>query len=116
MALSPGKRHVDPPSICGIRWIHLFEQDTEAGAVFCPETDQIPLARRPRERFELQTGGAARVFVGGPDDRPVPRAGRWRSTAEGIVIELPATEREQAVTWRIVEATPIRIVVSIIQP
>ncbi|HWQ70180.1 MAG TPA: hypothetical protein VN494_09585 [Patescibacteria group bacterium] len=94
----------------------MFEQDTGAGAVYCPETDQIPLARRPRERIELQAGGAARVFVGGADDRPVPRAGRWHATSEGILIELPATDRERATTWRIVEATPTRLVVSTIPP
>lgn len=114
MATSPRKARVDPSTICGIRWIHVFEQDTGAGAVYRPETDHISLARRPRERLELQPGGAARVFVGGADDRPVPRAGRWRATPEGIVIEMPATDREQAMTWRIVEATPTRVVVSIV--
>jgi hypothetical protein len=116
MAPSPRKARVDPSTICGIRWIHVFEQDTGAGAVFYPETDQIPLARRPRERLELQAGGTARVFVGGADDRPVPRAGRWRATPKGIVIEMPAADREQAMTWRIVEATPTRVVVSIVPP
>ena len=107
---------MDPSTICDIRWIHVFEQDTEAGAVFYPETDQIPLARRPREQLELQAGGVARVFVGGADDRPVLRAGRWRATSEGIMIELPAAGREQAMTWHIVEATPTRVVVSIVPP
>lgn len=116
MTRSPRKARVDPSMICGIRWIHAFEQDTGAGAVFYPETDQIPLARRPRERLELQAGGAARVFVGGADDRPVPRTGRWRATPEGIVIEVPAADREQAMTWRIVEATPTRVVVSMVPP
>lgn len=116
MILPPRKARVDPSTICGIRWIHAFEQDTGAGAVFCPETDQIPLARRPRERLELQAGGAARVFVGGADDRPVPRIGRWRATSEGIMIEVPAADREQAMTWRIVEATPTRVVVSMVPP
>lgn len=116
MGHSSKKVRIDPSTICGVRWIHLFEQDTTAGAVYCPETDRIPLARRPRERIELQAGGAARVYVGGADDRPVPRAGRWRATSEGIVIELPATDREHAVTWRIIEATPTRLVVSIVLP
>ncbi len=116
MARSSRKARVDPSTICGIRWIHTFEQDTKAGAVYCPETDQIPLSRRPREQFELRAGGAAQVFVGGPDDRPVPRAGRWRATSEGIVIKVPATDREQAMTWRIVEVTPTRVVVSIVPP
>jgi hypothetical protein len=116
MARSSRKARLDPSTICGIRWIHTFEQDTKAGAVYCPETDRIPLSRRPRERIELQIGGAARVFVGGPDDRPVPRAGQWRATSEGILIELPATDREPTTTWRIVEATPTRLVVSIIPP
>ena len=116
MAPSPRKLRVDPSTICGIRWIHVFEQDTGVGAVYRPETDRIPLARRPREQLELQAGGAAQVFVGGADDRPVPRAGRWRATSEGIMIELPAAGREQAMTWRIVEATPTRVVVSIVPP
>jgi len=116
MAPSPRKARVDPSTICGIRWIHVFEQDTGVGAVYRPETDQIPLARRPREQLELQAGGAARVFVGGADDRPVLRTGRWRAMSEGIVIELPAAGREQAMTWRIVEATPTRVVVSIVPP
>ena len=102
---------VDPSDVCGVRWVHVFEEDTDAGAVYRPETDDIPLSRRPRERFELETGGAARVFVGGADDRPTARAATWRATANEIVIELTAARGDEPTTWRVVEGSKTRVVV-----
>ena len=101
---------VDPSDVCGVRWVHAFEEDTDAGAVYRPETDDIPLSRRPRERFELDPGGTARVFVGGADDRPTPRAASWHLAGEEILIELAARGRERA-AWRVVQGSKTRMVV-----
>ena len=90
------------------RWVHLYEQDSPKGEVYAPEDNAIPLSRRPRERLELKADGSATVFVGGADDRPVPRPARW--TEEGDRIVLTPTSGEPA--RRIVEHSATRLVVT----
>jgi hypothetical protein len=58
-------------------WVHVFEQDTAAGAVFRPEEGDIPLSRRPRERVEMHADGSAVLWAGGPDDRYVAQPATW---------------------------------------
>ncbi len=60
------------------RWVHVHEEDTATGAVYRPDGAAIPLSRRPREQLELDRNGSARVYVAGPDDRPVARAATWQ--------------------------------------
>lgn len=83
----------------GIRWVHVFEEDTPAEAVYRPDGADIPLSRRPRERLELDPDGTARVFVVGADDRPQPVATTWRKEGAGMVIVAPGGER-RIVEWR----------------
>src|SRR5262245_49048503 len=90
-------------------WVHVFEEDTAAGAVFRPESADIPLSRRPRERVEFQSGGGATIWKGGPDDRPAPSAARW--TQEGD--ELVARDSGGAVRLRVIEQSPDRLVVKL---
>ena len=67
-------------------WVHVFEEDTSAGAVFKPEDADIPLSRRPRERIEFRSGGAATLWTGGADDRPAPISARWTHEDDGLVV------------------------------
>ena len=66
----------------GVRWIHVFEEDTGEAEVFRPETQDVPLSRRPRRRLELSPDGTARILVPGPDDRLVESRGIWRAEGE----------------------------------
>jgi hypothetical protein len=95
-----------PPS--GI-WIHVFEEDTAAGAVFEPENAEIPLSRRPRERVEFRSGGAATIWKGGPDDRPAPIAARWTQEGDDLVVR----DSSGAVRLRVIEQSPGRLTVKL---
>jgi hypothetical protein len=88
-------------------WVHVFEEDTPAGAVYRPEDDDIPLSRRPRERLELDKDGDARVFTSGPDDRMVDHAARWREE-DGVLI---VRAREGRLELRIVDRSKKRLIV-----
>jgi hypothetical protein len=90
-------------------WVHVFEEDGAAGAVFKPENADIPLSRRPRERVEFRSGGAATIWKGGPDDRPAPIAARW--TKEGG--ELVVRDSGGGVRLRVVEQAPERLLVEL---
>jgi hypothetical protein len=88
-------------------WVHRFEEDTEAGAVYRPDDSGIPLSRRPRERFALEPGGAARLFLPGPDDRFIEEAATWKDEADGLVIR----SRGGGAELRIVDRSATRLVV-----
>ena len=68
------------------RWIHVFEEDTAEGEVYRPETDDIPLSRRPRRRLSFSPDGTARVLLPGPDDRLVETPARWAVEGEQVVV------------------------------
>jgi hypothetical protein len=78
---------VDASAIIGIRWVHVFEEDTNDGAMYRPETGSVPLSRRPREALTLHPDGSATVEAGGADDRPTRRSATWTDTPAGIVVE-----------------------------
>ena len=44
-----------------------------------PETEDVPLSRRPRRRLSFSPDGTARVLLPGPDDRLVERRGEMGS-------------------------------------
>ena len=77
---------MDPLTICGVRWVHVFEEDTPEGAVYRPDTTQVPLSRRPREALTLHEDGSAAIETGGPDDRSVRHPARWRLTGQELVV------------------------------
>jgi hypothetical protein len=91
-------------------WVHVFEEDTAEGAVYRPEDGDIPLSRRPRERFELDSDGSARLFVQGPDDRYVEQKATWREEGGAMVIRA----RQGGTELRIVERSPTKLVVKTI--
>lgn len=88
-------------------WVHVFEEDSPEGAVYRPEEDDIPLSRRPRERFQLERNGVARVLIPGPDDRYVEQPAKW-SEDKGDVVIRPSTGEP---SLRIVYQSPSRLIV-----
>lgn len=92
----------------GIRWVHVFEDDTPTVEVYRPDGDDIPLSRRPRESFELQPDGDASVYKGGADDRPEESRATWRDTPDGVVV----TEESTGARFRIVKQAPRQLIVS----
>jgi hypothetical protein len=101
---------VDASAIIGIRWVHVFEEDTKDGAVYRPETGPIPLSRRPRRALTLHAGGSAIIEEGGPDDRPTGHTARWTDTPTGIRVE-SATGQNAATSLTIAEASTTRLIV-----
>jgi hypothetical protein len=97
-------------ALFGVRWIHVFEEDTPDGEVFRPETDDIPLSRRPRRRLELSADGTARLFVPGPDDRLVETPATWEDEAGELVLRSRGGDRRRAVV-RIRDRSPTHLVV-----
>jgi hypothetical protein len=98
----------DRAALFATRWVHAYEEDDAAGAVYRPEDADLPLSRRPREGLALSADGSARVDLPGPDDRPRPRAAAWRDEGGEIVIApTDAPGRE----WRVVAWSPDRLVV-----
>jgi len=90
-------------------WVHVFEEDTAAGAVFRPENADIPLSRRPRERVEFRGGGAATIWKGGPDDRPAPIAARWTEGGDDLVVR----DNGGIVRLKVIEQSPDRLLVKL---
>ena len=90
-------------------WVHVFEEDGAAGAVFKPDTADIPLSRRPRERVEFHGGGAATIWKGGPDDRPAPIAARWTQEGDELVVR----DSGGSVRLRLIEQSPDRLLVKL---
>jgi hypothetical protein len=88
-------------------WVHVFEEDTAAAAVFRPENADIPLSRRPRERVEFRSGGAATIWKGGPDDRPAPIAARWTQEGDDLVVR----DSGDVVRLRVTGQSPDRLLV-----
>lgn len=97
----------EAPPLFSTTWLHVFEEDTPAGAVFRPEDADIPLSRRPRQRFELNADGTAVLLMPGPDDRFVAQPATWQETAGGLVVRGASGD----VRLTVVERSPDRLVV-----
>jgi hypothetical protein len=80
------RRPARPEYLFAARWVHVFEEDTAEGAVYRPETGDLPLSRRPREQFELSADGSARLFLPGAGDRPEAVPATWREEGQELVI------------------------------
>ena len=93
------------------RWIHAFEEDTPESEVYRPETEDVPLSRRPRRRLSFAADGSASVLLPGPDDRLVERAAAWRKEGGDIVVSSETAGGGPRQELRIVERSPDRLVV-----
>jgi hypothetical protein len=71
-------------------WVHVFEEDGPGGAVYRPESGELPLSRRPRQRLSFSPDGSARLVVGGPDDRLQSVAARWIEEQGEITVSAEA--------------------------
>jgi hypothetical protein len=100
---------VNIDAIVGIVWVHVFEEDTAAGAVFRPEDSDIPLSRRPRERFELSPGGKAAWITAGADDRPARGPAQWTEEGDEVVIR----DGSGKVRCRVVQRSRERLIVKL---
>ena len=98
----------DDESLFTTTWVHVFEQDTPAGAVYRPEDSDIPLSRRPRQRLVLERDGTARILMPGPDDRFIEQAATWKKEGSAVVIR--ATEAN--VQMRVMQKSPDSLIVS----
>ena len=76
----------DDDSLFTKTWVHVFEEDTPAGATYRPEESDIPLSRRPRERVVLERDGSAQIFLPGPDDRFVEQPATWKAVGDSLVV------------------------------
>jgi hypothetical protein len=103
---------VDASAIVGIRWVHVYEEDKTAGAVYRPDSGPVPLSRRPREALTLNADGSATVEAGGPDDRPTGRPARWSDTPAGIVVEAAAHGGQAPTVLTITQASADYLIVS----
>lgn len=90
------------------RWVHVFEEDTPEGAVYRPDSADLPLSRRPREQLELKADGSASVMMPGPDDRPVPIPARWEEQDGKVTVRTTGTTAREL---RIVSHSADRLVV-----
>ena len=90
-------------------WVHVFEADTAAGAVFKPEDADIPLSRRPREQIEFRSGGVATLWTGGADDRLAPISARWTQEDDGLVVR----DGDGTVRLRVLEQSADRLLVKL---
>jgi hypothetical protein len=93
------------------RWIHVFEEDTADGEVYRPETDDVPLSRRPRRRLELSRDGTARILVPGPDDRLVASAATWEAEGKELLIRA-GRGKSRGRPIRVREHSPTRLIVA----
>jgi hypothetical protein len=90
----------------------MFEEDTAEGEVYRPETDDVPLSRRPRRRLSLSPDGTAQVLLPGPDDRLVETPARWEAEGEQVVIGVGRGAGKAQAVIRIRDRSPTRLVVS----
>jgi len=79
--------------------------------VYRPETEELPLSRRPREGISLSSDGSARILLPGPDDRWVETAATWREEGDEIVVTAEAVEGRAPRVLRIAARSPTRLVV-----
>lgn len=103
--MSPKRVGHDP--LFTTTWVHVFEEDTDGGAVYRPEDSEVPLSRRPRERLRVDPGGSARLFVSGPDDRFVEQSATWEDEGDTLVIRAS----EGGTELRVIDRSSTRLVV-----
>jgi hypothetical protein len=99
------------PALLRQRWIHSFEEDSAGTQVYRPESFDFPLARRPREAFELRADGTAQLFLPGAEDRPEAADASWTEEDGEVVIRATKKTGRGPSALRIIESTPDKLVV-----
>jgi hypothetical protein len=99
------------PELLRQRWIHSFEEDSAGAQVYRPQSWDFPLARRPREAFELRADGTARLFLPGAEDRPQPADASWTEEDGDVVIRAAKKGARGSSAFRIIEAATDKLVV-----
>lgn len=107
------RRAAHPDELFAARWVHVFEEDTAEGAVYRPDSEDLPLSRRPREQFELSADGSARVFLPGPGDRPEAVPATWSQEGQALVIRAPPSPGRPGRELRVIRREPQRLVVQV---
>lgn len=105
------RRREGSDTLVTTRWVHLFEEDTAQGAVYRPDSADVPLSRRPREQIELSRDGSARIFVPAPDDRLSEIAATWADENGVVVVRARGPRGGVVRELRIVEVSPDRLLV-----
>jgi hypothetical protein len=93
------------------RWIHVFEEDTERGAVYRRVPADLPLSRRPRERLVFAEDGTGKVVVGGADDRLVELPASWTEKEGEVILRLERSSPNAKPEYRVVERTADQLLV-----
>ena len=104
-------RRAKSDALFSTRWVHAYEEDTSEGQVYRPESEDLPLSRRPREWLELSRDGSARLFVAGAADRPEGVEGRWLEEGGDVVVRLAGTHNRGTRELRIHDRSPDRLLV-----
>jgi hypothetical protein len=99
------------PRLFSTDWVHAYEEDTAAGAVYRPSGSALPLSRRPREHLKLAADGTATVTTPGADDRGAAEPARWHDEDGTLVVRA----RSGGVTLRIVEQSADRLIVQTVR-
>jgi hypothetical protein len=99
------------PELLQQRWTHSFEEDSAGTQVYRPQSWDFPLARRPREAFELRADGTARLFLPGAEDRPQPADASWTEEDGDLVIRAAKKGARGPAALRIVESATDKLVV-----
>lgn len=95
----------------GTTWVHAFEEDTAEGEVYRPDTEDVPLSRRPRRRISLSTDGRARIAMPGPDDRLVETSATWGKEGGDLVVRAEGGPASSRGVLRISAPAPGRLIV-----
>ena len=99
------------PALLRQRWIHSFEEDSADTQVYRPQSWDFPLARRPRESFELRADGTAQLFLPGAEDRPEAVEASWNEEGGEVVIRAAKKTAGAPSALRVIESAPDKLVV-----
>jgi hypothetical protein len=99
------------PNVFRQRWVHSFEEDSPDAQVYRPQSWDFPLARRPREAFELRADGTAEIFLPGAADRPESAKASWTEEEGELIIRIPKKGGRGPSTLRILDSAADKLLV-----